>query len=103
MTNYNPFKELALRVGDQKRSMNWYQNQIKNLRSMNTNVNSMLTGHRDLRAQIVPGGLYLFQYDAKHKDTLPYWDKLPLVFPFRKVPDGFYGLNLHYLPYGLRF
>lgn len=107
MKNYNPFKELAVRAGDQKRSVNWYQTQIQNLRGMSTNVNSMLRGGsgfgKDLRAQIVPGGLYLFQYDAKHQDTLPFWDKLPLVFPFRKVQGGFYGLNLHYLPYGLRF
>ena len=41
-------------------------------------------------------------YDAKNKDTLPYWDKFPLVFPFRAVKGGFYGLNLHYLPYRLR-
>ena len=106
MKNYNPFKELAVRAGDQKRSVNWYQTQIQNLRGMNTNVNSMLRGGsgfgKDLRAQIVPGGLYLFQYDAKHQDTLPFWDKLPLVFPFRKVQGGFYGLNLHYLPPVLR-
>jgi hypothetical protein len=24
------------------------------------------------------------------------------VFPFRKTQDGFYGLNMHYLPYDLR-
>lgn len=52
--------------------------------------------------KIVPGELYLFNYDAKHKDTLPYWDTFPLVFPFRKMPDGFIGLNMHYLPYPIR-
>jgi hypothetical protein len=38
-------------------------------------------------------------YDAKDKDTLPYWDKFPLVLPYKKVAGGFMGLNLHYLPY----
>lgn len=52
--------------------------------------------------KIIPGELYLFNYDAKHKDTLPFWDTFPLVFPFRKMPDGFIGLNMHYLPYPLR-
>jgi hypothetical protein len=42
--------------------------------------------------------MYLFNYDAKHKDTLPYFDRFPLVFPFKKVKGGFYGINLHYLP-----
>lgn len=44
-----------------------------------------------------PGSMYLFKYDAKHKDTLPYWDAMPLVFPLKPAEGGFYGLNLHYL------
>ena len=44
------------------------------------------------------GQLYLFQYDAKWKDILPYWDMWPLIFPFDYAKDGFYGINLHYLP-----
>jgi hypothetical protein len=44
------------------------------------------------------GRLYLFQYDAKYKETLPYWDVWPLIFPFNFASNGFYGINLHYLP-----
>ena len=44
------------------------------------------------------GRLYLFQYDAKLKDVLPYWDVWPLIFPFDYASNGFYGINLHYLP-----
>ena len=67
-------------------------------------------GRRELMTQrnigefFVPkvGRMYLFKYDAKYKDILPYWDKYPLVFPFQPVEggyiDGFYGINLHYLP-----
>lgn len=44
------------------------------------------------------GGLFFFLYDAKHKDTLPYWDRFPLVIPIEIYSDGFLGLNLHYLP-----
>ena len=44
------------------------------------------------------GQLYLFQYSAKWKDILPYWDMWPLIFPFDYAKDGFYGINLHYLP-----
>lgn len=47
---------------------------------------------------VVPGMLYLFNYDPKTKDDLPFYDKFPLVFPFKKLPDGFIGLNMHYLP-----
>jgi hypothetical protein len=52
--------------------------------------------------RIIPGEMYLFAYDAKTKDTLPYWDMFPLVFPFKKLKDGFIGLNMHYLPYVMR-
>ena len=43
------------------------------------------------------GRMYLFQYSAKWKDILPYWDMWPLIFPFDYAKDGFYGINLHYL------
>ena len=45
----------------------------------------------------VIGQLYLFQYDAKWKDILPYWDMWPLIFPFARTANGFYGINVHYL------
>jgi hypothetical protein len=35
----------------------------------------------------------MFFYEAKYQDVLPYWDKFPLVLPFRKVMGGFYGIN----------
>jgi len=48
------------------------------------------------------GKMYLFTYSAKHKDTLPYWDRFPLIFPIEYYSDGFLGINLHYLPPMLR-
>jgi len=44
------------------------------------------------------GGLYLFMYDPKTKDKLPFYDMYPLVIPVEMYIDGFLGLNLHYLP-----
>ena len=43
------------------------------------------------------GRMYMFFYDPKTKDTLPYYDHFPLVFPFKLHNDGFTGLNLHYI------
>lgn len=43
------------------------------------------------------GRLYMFLYNPKHKDGLPYYDRFPLVYPIRRVAGGFYGLNIHYL------
>jgi hypothetical protein len=48
------------------------------------------------------GKMYLFSYDAKTKVTLPYFDRYPLIFPVDSAPGGFYGINMHYLPYRLR-
>jgi len=56
----------------------------------------------DLTTTLIPGNLYLYGYDPKMKKELPYYDRFPLVFPFRKTQDGFIGLNMHYLPYHLR-
>jgi hypothetical protein len=100
----NPFDQLRVNPSDVRKSQSWYQAQVAQLRNIPGSVNSMLKGKAEnLTSRIIPGKLYLFQYDALHKKTLPYWDAMPLVFPFRKLPDGFLGLNLHYLPYGLRF
>ena len=48
------------------------------------------------------GIMNLFGYDPKHKFTLPYYDKFPLIMPLEAAKGGFYGLNFHYLPYGAR-
>lgn len=48
------------------------------------------------------GSMYFFMYDPKHKATLPYFDRFPLIFPVGKAKGGFYGLNMHYLPLPLR-
>lgn len=45
-----------------------------------------------------PGKMLMYQYDAKWKDTLPYWDMFPVVFPVELYKDSFLGLNMHYLP-----
>jgi len=50
------------------------------------------------RSQIRVGDMYLYHYDPKYKETLPYYDRFPLVFPFKKVEKGWLGINMHYLP-----
>lgn len=95
----NPFDVIRSKVGDKERSVQWYQSQVSKLGTINTN---QLLRQGKLTTQIFPGFMYLFAYDPKMKDTLPYYDRFPLVLPFRKVPGGFYGINMHYIPYLLR-
>ena len=49
-----------------------------------------------------PGSMYMFMYDPKWKETLPFYDRFPLIFPFKVESDRFMGINLHYLPLELR-
>ena len=44
----------------------------------------------------------MFFYDPKGRNTLPYYDTFPLVLPLEQYPDGFLGINFHYLPMNLR-
>ena len=48
------------------------------------------------------GSMVLFQYTATTAKDLPYWDAFPLVFPFNVDSTGMYGINMHYLPLGMR-
>ena len=80
-----------------KNSKSWFNSEVTKLASSRAGkLTSSTVSHP------VPGEMYMYYYDAKHKATLPYWDKFPLVFPFRMLPDGFIGINLHYLHYKQR-
>ena len=50
-----------------------------------------------LTGRLIPGRLYFFMYNPKHKGVLPYYDTFPLVLPIQKFSDGFLGINFHYL------
>ena len=76
-------------IKSEKKSVEWFNSFIK------TNVR----GHRVKRP--IAGKLYTFAYDAKHKATLPYWDKFPLIVYLgesMKYKGLMLGLNLHYIP-----
>lgn len=48
------------------------------------------------------GKMFYYFYDPKTKKSLPYYDTFPLILCVKPLPDGFYGLNLHYLPIKMR-
>ena len=79
----------------------WYRNSAKDYKRVSEG--KLMKGDADrLTARPLVGQMYMYYYDAKGKATLPYYDRFPLVFPFKKVKGGFYGLNMHYLPLPLR-
>lgn len=59
--------------------------------------------NKDKQTQrMLPGAMYFFSYDPKHKETLPYYDKFPLILCFELTNNGMIGINFHYLPYIIR-
>ncbi len=86
-----------------KKSRTWFDQQVLLLRKQRYTPNQVMKDNASsLSARVLPGKMYMFLYDPKTKDDLPYYDKFPLVLPFRMQSDGFYGLNIHYLPYYMR-
>lgn len=75
-----------------KVSLQWFRDLIKLVKK---DPDSKLTFDR---GKPFVGGMFFYNYDAKYKDTLPYWDAWPLVIPFN-VEDSrtFLGINVHYL------
>lgn len=80
----------------------WFRAAARNVASVNTNRLIEGTPSR-LQSRLTAGDIghmFMFYYDAKHKDTLPYWDQFPLILPFHIGVDHFKGFNLHYIsPY----
>jgi hypothetical protein len=58
---------------------------------------ALLSDQERLRSKTIIGRMYFYFYDPKTKDMLPYYDRFPLVIPIELYPNGFLGLNLHYI------
>ena len=83
----------------------WFRSQ-----ALSTKVNPatvLAEGRTRFRRVPQVGHMYLYEYDPKHKLTLPYYDRYPLIFPLKttsvsagnaSIGQGFFGLNMHYLP-----
>lgn len=76
----------------------WFQKKLKDMTSPSRKA---LLNDFDVRKPL-SGRMFMYFYDPKHKKTLPYYDRFPLIFMVEKAKGGFYGLNLHYLPHKYR-
>ena len=88
-----------------KEAVDWFRTQALKVKRID---NKILTGTKEpfRRMQSLSpnsvGKMYMFVYDPKTKDILPYYDTFPLVFPIEFYGDSFLGINMHYLPPMLR-
>ena len=86
-----------------ERSYRWYQDIIRKVGLASVSPTKLMqTDIGQFVSTIELGSMYLFFYDPKTKEELPYYDTVPLVIIFKKAPGGFLGLNLHYLSPMLR-
>ena len=78
---------------------NWFRsivNRTKGKFSKET-PQSILSRQESTVAATILGKMYFYSYNPKWKAELPWYDTFPLVFPIERYPDGFLGLNFHYL------
>lgn len=86
----------------QKKSIGWYSEEIKRIKKNRFNKQNFIKMSTERTKRLEIGKMYMFEYIAKHRDTLPVWDRYPLVLPFTTTENGFIGINLHYLPHRIR-
>ena len=93
------FDEILERSGGNERSVRWFRDQI---RELGTPPPKRLISEGKVRAAPLFGKMNFFGYDPKHKATLPYYDRFPLIMPIEVAEGGFIGLNFHYLSIPMR-
>lgn len=106
MAESNLFQKVsydAFRAGITPRtreSRAWFRKRVQNLKVNRRDL--MSSEPIEKKSRSVIGSMYMFFYDAKMRDTLPYWDAFPLIIAMGPAKGGIYGMNLHYLPIPLR-
>ena len=81
------------------KSFNYFKNQVDKITSPGARA-LINRGKATIRPKY--GVMNLFGYDPKFKETLPLYDRFPLIFPLESAKGGFYGINFHYLQPGAR-
>jgi len=82
-----------------REATSWLMDKYKQLHIGTNNIMKPGTmGWTDFKGSVEIGKMYFFSYDPKHKETLPFYDRFPLIIAVDHLHDGFYGINLHYLP-----
>ena len=81
-----------------RQSYDWLKQKVSQIKNPQSIAREIAREGSRIGKRFITGGLYFFYYNPKNKNTLPYYDTFPLVLVLQKEPDGFLGLNLHYLP-----
>lgn len=79
-----------------KEALNWFYDFTRQFAKSASFSKTLSAGKTTNRP--IPGKFYLYQYDPKTKDDMPYYDAMPLVLVTDVTPNGWYGINFHYMP-----
>lgn len=88
------------------RSHDWFRAKIKELSnnapSFQMKTDLLKTTKPIQTTRFLPGSLFIFKYDPKWKEELPYYDTWPCSLIFGMEGDRVFGINIHYLNINLR-
>lgn len=104
------FEKVKEETKGEAKSLEWYRGKLKTLTSsikaepsrMNEqekfdSISNLVNQDKnENRRRVYPGHLYFFDYEAQ-TESLPYYDKYPLVYVLNVSGNEFYGANLHYI------
>ena len=76
-------------------SLEWFRTNIRDIKLRPDRLMSGLSAVSS--SGLKQGKVYMFHYDAKWQEEIPYWDKYPIVIPLEQYKDGFLGINTHYI------
>lgn len=86
-----------------QQARDWYREKAREVKTVNINRVLEKSPEYRLKSRMsgdMIGEMFFFQYDAKWKKELPYYDQAPLIFPIEMQGDGrFLGINFHYISY----
>lgn len=82
-----------------QKSRDWFRQSALKVTDINSQRLFQTSEYEEFRTRPTPGKMYFYYYDPKTKEKLPVFDIFPLTLIYKLTPDGFYGLNFHYLPY----
>ena len=77
-------------------SLAWFRRNVKRMFGA-TPEKLVRSDELEPAQRALKGRMYMYGYDPKLKETLPYYDTFPLIIMVGGAKGGFYGINLHYL------
>ena len=105
------FEKVQKKTGGEKQTYTWYRNAVRTEALVYSKAPERIIrdeiqdrkgpeesqDDNQIRRYAVSGHMYLFEYNAKYRTKLPYYDEFPLVYVIKATRTEFWGANLHYL------